>query len=261
VTETFLSLEGASLDERIAAVYRAVDKKWNPQGDVAPVVSANSYTGVEKVFDDHVIIRRGDKTFSASYTLKDGEVTIGEPTEVKQTWVAAAYKKMKECHECKGTGTVKGNPCEACDGNGEMRAAGDVPGHEFHGNQYKDGEGSADIGGSVQNSDGRVLNESGRRELINHLHSEGFEPTASGWSHGDGTRVIIKEKEKNGKKVYIPRVTGGPTFLEARKLPIEHEGGKWVIKSRDKTRRLAEHLTEQAAKDHERAIRAALAHA
>jgi hypothetical protein len=114
---TFTTLEGKSLDDRIAAVNRAVDKQW---GNASSGVS--SFTYAMQVFDDRVIVKKDDKTFSVSYTMKNGEVVFGESTEVKQAWVAARTK-MEDCPACKGSGNANGNPCEACDGEGEIRAA------------------------------------------------------------------------------------------------------------------------------------------
>lgn len=92
VAQSFLTLEGKSLDERISMVQQAVDK-WNAATGAGAVEVARppTYAYARQVFDDRVIISVGDKTFSVPYSVKDGEVKFeGEPTEVRQAWVALA---------------------------------------------------------------------------------------------------------------------------------------------------------------------------
>jgi hypothetical protein len=96
--------------------------------------------------------------------ILDGKAVLGDAKRVKQTWVAAAKRaKYEDCKNCKGSGNKDGNPCEACDGEGEVKVAalaallgacgcnkavkeihahamktlGDRPGHPFHGNQHQ----------------------------------------------------------------------------------------------------------------------------
>lgn len=122
VTEVFLTLKDKSLDERMYAVNRAVDKRWN-ESNMPAIQAGAPYTGIEKVFDDRVIIRQGEKFFLVPYTVKDEAVVLGEPKEVTQKWVAASAARMKDCPACKGSGNTGNNPCEACEGSGELKAA------------------------------------------------------------------------------------------------------------------------------------------
>jgi hypothetical protein len=83
------SLSGQSLDQRMRAVTDAVYQKYN-QNAVAPV-PASDYGYPREVYDDHVIVSKGDKLYSVDYTVaKDGTVSLGKSTEVKQQYVAAA---------------------------------------------------------------------------------------------------------------------------------------------------------------------------
>lgn len=123
-TEVFLTLEGQPLDDRMSAVYRAVEKKW---GIPTPVATSGTYAYPFRTYDDMVIVKANDKYFKVPYTMSGEEVVLGEATEVKHTekWVAAAGKKVKykECAACRGTGSLNGNPCESCEGTGELRTA------------------------------------------------------------------------------------------------------------------------------------------
>lgn len=124
--EVFSALQEQSLDERVQAVNQAVYEKCKSCGNtVAPSPEVSAYP--IQVFDDRVIVRKGAETFSVPYTMdKAGVVTLGEPTKVKQTWVAAAGKQI-ECEMCGGTGQIKKDSkqedCPACDGTGKMMKA------------------------------------------------------------------------------------------------------------------------------------------
>jgi hypothetical protein len=117
-------LEGKSLDERMQAVRRAVEKKYsNGNGLVAP---STDYAYPQTIYDDHVIVQKGDKLFSVDYVVKDGEVELtGEPVEVRQEYIAASA--YKDCPTCDGTGQVnkdgKQMDCPSCEGEGEMKTA------------------------------------------------------------------------------------------------------------------------------------------
>lgn len=120
------TLEGKSLDERMQAVSRAVEKEYGNGAMVSP----SSYAYPQMVYDDHVIVRKNDKLFSIDYETKDGEVEFtGEPVEVKQEYVAASM--YKDCEACHGTGQVtkdgKQEDCPACEGEGTMKAAAASP--------------------------------------------------------------------------------------------------------------------------------------
>jgi hypothetical protein len=114
-----LAASDQSYDDRRAAVDKALNEKFSS----APMVQPSSM-GVyaSTLFDDHVIVRKDDKLWSVDYTIgADGDVTFtSEPVEVKMAYVAAA---MMDCPMCEGTGQKDGNPCPACAGNGEMKAA------------------------------------------------------------------------------------------------------------------------------------------
>jgi hypothetical protein len=76
-------------------VQQAVDK-WNSQVTSQPV-NPSSYAYARQVFDDRVIISMGEKTLSVPYTVTDGVVKFsGEPTEVRQAWVALSTKPAEK---------------------------------------------------------------------------------------------------------------------------------------------------------------------
>lgn len=165
----FTTLDEKSLDDRMQAVQTAINSRWSNSTSAG---IPGSYGYAVQTFDDRVIVRIDNETFSVDYTVeKDGTVKLGEPKRVKQAWVAAAKKgKYEDCPTCKGSGNVNGNPCEMCDGEGEIRAAalvallglrpcsdsakdiysqamkalGAPEGHPFYGNQYTQGTGSSD---------------------------------------------------------------------------------------------------------------------
>lgn len=119
--ETFTSLEGVALDQRIQAVYSAVYEKW-PQPTPEPVASAYP----SQVFDDYVLVSKDGEMFSVSYEMNDGKAVLGAPKKVKQQWVEAAAK-YADCETCEGLGQVKDDKgqrdCPMCHGEGKMRAA------------------------------------------------------------------------------------------------------------------------------------------
>lgn len=123
-TLAYTTLEGQSLDERIAAVNRAVQMRYPTNGSS---VVPQDYAFVTQVFDDRVIVRKGDDTLSIDYTMNDGEVTLGDATKVKQVWVAAGSAAKKECDACGGTGQMKDGSkqtdCPSCDGEGYLKTA------------------------------------------------------------------------------------------------------------------------------------------
>lgn len=123
-TVVFSAFEGMSLDKRLQAVNDAVYKKYSStQNQTIAGPSAYPY----EVFDKHVVVRYETKLLDIPYEMKDGEVVLGEPTEVKlkQTYIAAA--KYADCETCDGTGQVKDGDaqkdCPTCGGEGKLRAA------------------------------------------------------------------------------------------------------------------------------------------
>jgi hypothetical protein len=142
-------LEGKSLDERIQAVNRAVDKRWS--NGLTGTGTSTVYAYAQMVYDDRVIVRKDDKLWSVPYAVGvDGGIEFGEFTEVRQEYVAAvALPKTKDCAMCAGTGSKDGNPCEACDGTGQLRVAGG-PGSGNFGHEGRPGE----IGGSAPDGGG-----------------------------------------------------------------------------------------------------------
>lgn len=65
------TLEKASLDERVEAVHAAVNAKW-PYNEMA-----GGGTYAVRIYDDHVIVRRGGKElYSVDYTVENGTVTL-----------------------------------------------------------------------------------------------------------------------------------------------------------------------------------------
>jgi hypothetical protein len=123
--QVFSILEGKSLDDRIAAVNRAVNDRWTQN---TPMAAPTDYAYVVQVFDDRVIVRKNDDMFMVDYTVNaDGEVMLGTETKkVKQQWVEAA-SKYAECDTCHGTGQVKEDgkqsDCPTCGGEGKLKAA------------------------------------------------------------------------------------------------------------------------------------------
>lgn len=83
---TFTTLEGQSLDDRLQRVNEAVYKEFNdPPAPYVPMAYPL------QVFDNYVIVRKGDNVWSIDYTVdKDGVVSFGDKKAVKQAWVAAA---------------------------------------------------------------------------------------------------------------------------------------------------------------------------
>lgn len=123
------TLQGESLDARLQAVRRAVEKEYsNGNALVSP---SSTYAYPQTVYDDHVIIQKGDKLFSVDYaTGADGEVEFtSDPVEVKQEYIAAS--SYTECATCNGTGQIskdgKQSDCSACAGEGTMKAAAALP--------------------------------------------------------------------------------------------------------------------------------------
>ena len=85
----FTTLEGQSLDDRMRAVEKAVVDKWNKPSD-DPIQPAMYGAWPQQVFDDHVIVRKGDELYSCDYTVDDqGKVTLSGEVRVKQVYVAA----------------------------------------------------------------------------------------------------------------------------------------------------------------------------
>jgi len=86
--QTFTTLEGPSLDERIRAVNDAVMKEWND-----PPEPPKPYAYAQQVFDDYVIVREGEDLWKVPYEVdKDGTVTLGKETQVKMDYVAAEMR-------------------------------------------------------------------------------------------------------------------------------------------------------------------------
>lgn len=108
-----------NLDERINKVNQAVYEKWknNQNLTMAQPMSTGAYP--IQVFDDKVIVRRGDETLAVNYTIdKNGDVILSDAVKVKQQWVEAA---RKECPTCHGLGQVGSKDCETCDGDGYIK--------------------------------------------------------------------------------------------------------------------------------------------
>ena len=123
-TAVYSTLEGESLDKKIQAVSDAVYKRWSDAQPKEVAMPTSAYP--VEVFDGSVIVRQGTKLFAMTYEIDaDGKAVLGEPTEVKQSYVAAA--KYADCEECGGTGQVKDGDkqkdCPTCEGEGKMRAA------------------------------------------------------------------------------------------------------------------------------------------
>lgn len=87
--EVFSTLSDKSLDERISAVATAVEKQFGSLGNTP----STSYVYPQQIFDDRVIIRKGEELWSVPYTVnQSGAIIFGEPTKVKQTYVEAGMR-------------------------------------------------------------------------------------------------------------------------------------------------------------------------
>lgn len=80
-------LEADSLGDRVELVRRAVMAKYMPSPDPMAMeapLSIEDYCEIEDVFDDYVIVEKGDKTyFRLDYAVaSDGTVTLGDPQKV-----------------------------------------------------------------------------------------------------------------------------------------------------------------------------------
>lgn len=200
----FTALEGPSLDERIQAVNMAVSEKFGGNSLAQPSYGAYAQT----VFDDRVIVRKGEKLWSVPYTIgATGSVEFGEPVPVRQAYVAAA-KKMMDCPTCEGSGSKDGNPCPTCDGSGE------VP---------------------VMKAAAGARHSAGDMGMIQAVHDHAVALGATC-------------DRSNYKAAESPAL---------RTATIRHEGGRWVLYSKDGSRRLGTHDTEAEAVAQERAVEAA----
>jgi len=120
MVRTFSALAGTDLTARITAVNKEVQERC--QAMATGLSNVPSYAYATQVFDTSCIVQKDDKFYAMPYDVDaDGVVTLGEPTEVKQEYVAAAMKMM-DCPTCDGSGNKDGNPCPTCDGKGEMKA-------------------------------------------------------------------------------------------------------------------------------------------
>ncbi|MES2360029.1 MAG: hypothetical protein V4529_16940 [Gemmatimonadota bacterium] len=82
---TFTALEDQPLSQRIDAVQRAIMDEWND-----PPEPPKPYAYASQIFDDFVIVCKGEETFKVPYTVDGEDVTLGKPVAVKQQWVAAS---------------------------------------------------------------------------------------------------------------------------------------------------------------------------
>lgn len=106
-TTVFSVLEDVPLDDRLRAVEDAVYDEWNNPPE--------PFAYAQEVFDDFVIVRKGEDLWSVDYTVdKDGKVALGKKSKVKMAYVAAT----KKCHACKD-----GHACDTCK---EVRVAKSV---------------------------------------------------------------------------------------------------------------------------------------
>jgi hypothetical protein len=112
-----------------------------------------------------------------------------------------AAVKMIECEACKGTGSKDGNPCEVCNGEGELKAAAGA------------------------------RNSATDMEMIQAVHD-----------HAAKLGAVCDRRN----------------LETAAEATIRNEGGKWLLFSKDGSRKLAEHATRKDAEDHAQAIIAAM---
>lgn len=173
-------LEGESLDQRMQAVSRAVEKEY---GGGAGLASPSNYAYPQTVYNDHVVVRKGDKLFSVDYAVKDGEVEFtSEPVEVVQEYVAAAEQAARALAGARhSAGDMKAIQAvhdhamtlgAACD-RGNYKILGDVEGHEFHGNQFTSGGAAASAHDSAASAHekAQILNQRAARPSMGHDHS------------------------------------------------------------------------------------------
>jgi len=84
-----LKASDASLTDRVAAVNDALRERNRGLGDDAEF--EEFWFGVE-VFDDNVIVQAGRSLFRVAYEINDGEVTLGEATEVEVVYQVVEEK-------------------------------------------------------------------------------------------------------------------------------------------------------------------------
>lgn len=205
----FSALEDVALDERMQKVYQAVNDEWNdpPEPMAFP----------QQVFDDFVVVRKGDETYSVPYVVtKDGNVSLGKATLVKQTWVAAAGK-MTDCPTCDGTGQVtKGNKqedCPTCDG------------------------------------EGKVIRSASMKTLVGSRHSRKDAEMIQGVH--DHAVALGAECDRNNYKMMEERHTCScHKNEELRAATVKNEGGKWAVYTNDGAHRLGIHDTKDQALAH-----------
>ncbi len=76
-----------SLDDQLTKIRVAVRQKYQTPAGLEPC----EYVYAEVIFDDHVIIRKGDKLYSVTYTVDGDEVDFtSDPVEVRIAYVPAA---------------------------------------------------------------------------------------------------------------------------------------------------------------------------
>lgn len=251
VAESFLALEGKSLDERIQAVQHAVDK-WNSQSQPVPVPSTYAYA--RQVFEDRVIIEVGGKTFSVPYTMNGEDVVFGDkPTEVKQAWVALAFNsdqprdedgKWSSSDGEKSGGRETASPSRSTLSKKQMlqedaeRVKKGLPPKykEALTSMYKE---------HVKNRKLTLRENASFEEFVVAAAKDYKEcPMCQGSGNKDGNPC---------------EVCGGHGELKTAADRIKTEGGKHILYSRDGKLRLAEHLTRAAAEAHRDALDTKLA--
>lgn len=281
----FSALEDVALDERMRLVMQAIQDEWND----APEPMAYA----QQIFDDKVIVRKGEETFAVPYVVtKDGEVSLGKPVAVKQTWVAAAGAMM-DCPTCDGSGYVKDTKkdCPTCDGTGQVMRTAEMRALLGSRHSKKDMEiiqGVHDHAMAL----GATCDRANYKMLAN---PEGINQ----YSVGSSARIHDPKRPNiHGRKVTIHQITGhesSPDYhvkasdnkelypsifkrsqlrsaeescgcgdvcscdKQLRAATIRNEHGKWVLYTKDGSRKLGQHNTEAEAVAQEKAIETAKA--
>lgn len=80
-----------SFEARTQKISQACQKHFSESGPDYPGGSAYAY--IEKTYDDVVIFKKGDKTFSVGYDMEGDEVVFDEPKEVRLTYTPVKVRE------------------------------------------------------------------------------------------------------------------------------------------------------------------------
>jgi hypothetical protein len=157
---THLDTMGKAWDEASKIVNELIaDETENPTETPAEEAAE---TQVESAKLDALMSLMSTIASSASLAMSCC-MDMNAPDMPEAVGVAPRYMAMPTmpCPTCDGTGQVKTDSkqadCTTCDGTGEVpkfKAAGDSPGHDFHGNQWTEGGGGSKTDAERRSHDG-----------------------------------------------------------------------------------------------------------